>query len=236
MNKKVVSATLGIMCLILTLAIIVQYKTVKDANKIAGASGINSELKSEVLIWKEKYDEASTYYKRALDEIEKHIGKNDSYDRVYANYKQACEAADKKNSADDIADNDTIANDITDNNLERCRRFYEQYGAPMIHEKFPEYEERIAVGMAGEGSDCFGYEDDISKDHDYGIGFCLWLTSDDYEKIGISLNKEYEKLINKHAKEYKEHAYNRFFDNRRGVATIGRFYENTLGVRLDENT
>lgn len=190
----------------------------------------------DALYLKEKYDEASTYYKRALDEIEKHIGKNDSYDRVYANYKQACEAADKKNSADDIADNDTIANDITDNNLERCRRFYEQYGAPMIHEKFPEYEERIAVGMAGEGSDCFGYEDDISKDHDYGIGFCLWLTSDDYERIGISLNKEYEKLINKHAKEYKEHAYNRFFDNRRGVATIGRFYENTLGVRLDENT
>ena len=71
MNKKVVSATLGIMCLILTLAIIVQYKTVKDANKIAGASGINSELKSEVLIWKEKYDEA---YKK-LETFEKELEK-----------------------------------------------------------------------------------------------------------------------------------------------------------------
>ena len=71
MNKKVVSATLGIMCLILTLAIIVQYKTVKDANKIAGASGINSELKSEVLIWKEKYDEAYKKLETSEKELEK---------------------------------------------------------------------------------------------------------------------------------------------------------------------
>lgn len=184
----------------------------------------------DALYFREKYDEASAYYKRALDEIEKHIGKNDSYDRVYANYRQACEAAERTVQA--AADNTVEVN----NNLAGCKKFYEQYGAAMIHEKFPEYEHRIAVGMAGEGSDCFGYEDDISKDHDYGIGFCLWLTGDDYEKIGISLNKEYEKLINKYAKEYGDHAYNRFFDNRRGVTSIGRFYENTLGVRLDENT
>lgn len=58
MNKKIVSATLGLMCLLLTVAIMVQYKTIKNANKTIGVDGINSELKSEVLIWKEKYDEA----------------------------------------------------------------------------------------------------------------------------------------------------------------------------------
>ena len=71
MNKKVVSATLGIMCLILTVAIIVQYKTVKDANKVTGASGVNSELKSEVLIWKEKYDEAYKKLETSEKELEK---------------------------------------------------------------------------------------------------------------------------------------------------------------------
>ena len=59
--------------------------------------------------------------------------------------------------------------------IEMSRKFYVNRVAPMIREKFPEYESRIAVGIAGEGSDCFGYDDFISRDHDYAPGFCLWL-------------------------------------------------------------
>ena len=57
MNRKTVAITLGIMCLILTVAILVQYKTIKNASTLVGTSSVNSELKSEVLNWKEKYDE-----------------------------------------------------------------------------------------------------------------------------------------------------------------------------------
>lgn len=195
----------------------------------------------DALYIKDRFEEAAEYYEKALNEMEKHTGKTDSYIKVEENYKLALKGAEKsKTSAEDdnIAVCDEKVVDFHDyrDNLSRCQSFYEKYGAPMIHEKFPKYESRIAVGMAGEGSDCFGFEDDISRDHDYGVGFCLWVTSDDYEKIGISLNKEYEALIKKHALEYGEHAYNKFFDNRRGVVTIGRFYENTLGIRIDENT
>ena len=35
--------------------------------------------------------------------------------------------------------------------IERSYRFYIGKVAPMIHDKFPEYEDRIAVGIAGEG-------------------------------------------------------------------------------------
>lgn len=56
MNKKNVTISLGIMCFILTLLISVQYRTIKNANSVAGTN-INSELKTEVLKWKERYEE-----------------------------------------------------------------------------------------------------------------------------------------------------------------------------------
>ena len=59
--------------------------------------------------------------------------------------------------------------------LELSERFYLEYGAPMIHEKFPELEGLIAVGLAGSGSECFGYDDEISRDHDFEAGFCMFL-------------------------------------------------------------
>ena len=70
MNKKVVSVTLGVMCLILTIAIVVQYKTIQNANHIINISGANSELKAEVLNWKEKYDDAYSDLEKAEKKLE----------------------------------------------------------------------------------------------------------------------------------------------------------------------
>ena len=80
--------------------------------------------------------------------------------------------------------------------FDKSRRFYENKVAPMIHEKFPEYESHIAVGLSGEGSDCFGYDDFISRDHDFGTGVCLWLTDTDFHKFGRLLSIAYNELVN----------------------------------------
>ena len=57
MNKKNIAIVLGVMCFALTIAIVVQYKTISNANKIVGSTA-NDELKTEVLRWREKYEEA----------------------------------------------------------------------------------------------------------------------------------------------------------------------------------
>lgn len=74
--------------------------------------------------------------------------------------------------------------------LDAARMLYVEKGAAIIHEHFPEYEERIAVGLAGSGSQCLGFDDEISRDHDFEPGFCLWLTDEDDARIGIELARK----------------------------------------------
>ena len=63
--------------------------------------------------------------------------------------------------------------------LELAELFYRECGIPMLEQHFPEQMARIAVGMVGPGSECFGFDDVISREHDWGPGFCLWLTGND---------------------------------------------------------
>ena len=57
--------------------------------------------------------------------------------------------------------------------MELARAYYTQLGAPLIRQALPEYQGRIAAGLVGEGSECYGYDDAYSQDHDFGPGFCL---------------------------------------------------------------
>ena len=79
--------------------------------------------------------------------------------------------------------------------LEAARRLYAEKGAAIIHEHFPENEGRIAVGLAGSGSQCLGFDDEISRDHDFEPGFCLWLTDADDARIGIELSRKMRDLF-----------------------------------------
>ncbi len=111
----------------------------------------------------------------------------------------------------------------------KSRRFYENQVAPMIHEKFPEYEDRIAAGIAGEGSDCFGYDDFISRDHDFGTGVCLWLTQEDFHRFGRLLSIAYNELVDRQ----KGADLTDRLRQRRGVMTINSFYSNVLCTDID---
>ena len=79
------------------------------------------------------------------------------------------------------------------NALDRCRIYYKKYGKPMLSQ-FPELQGHFAAGLVGEGSECFGYDDAISADHDYFPRFFIWLDDWAYERYGEALRAAYEKL------------------------------------------
>lgn len=81
--------------------------------------------------------------------------------------------------------------------LKLARAFWTQMGKPMIAAKYPQYAGRIASGLVGHGSECYGFDDAYSQDHDFGPRFCLWLTDEDYAAIGEQLEADYEALPRK---------------------------------------
>ncbi len=207
---------------------------------------------------KRDYAAAAGYYKAGLRELEKHVGRTDNYDRVLEKYRYAKGVSGTESNAETAEVSEQKRDDadvvmVSDkrewkSNLERSREFYEQYGVPMIHNLFSEYEERISVGLVGEGSDCYGFDDGISADHDYEVGFCMWLTDGDYKEIGIRLQEAYKelfaglvwdeqtgKMIRREVKTDEEELSetvirNRFLNGRRGVFTINGFYNQLLGT------
>lgn len=77
--------------------------------------------------------------------------------------------------------------------LELSERYYEAYGKEMLA-RFPALDREYAAGLVGRGSECFGFDDEISRDHDYGPSFCVWLRRDVYERYGRKVQEAYEKM------------------------------------------
>ncbi|MBQ1477330.1 MAG: DUF4037 domain-containing protein [Erysipelotrichaceae bacterium] len=82
--------------------------------------------------------------------------------------------------------------------LELSRRYFEEYGRGMLEERFPHLLNDLAAGLFGSGSECYGFDDDLSTDHDFEPGFLILLKDtvsriDAFllERAYASLPKEY---------------------------------------------
>lgn len=217
---------------------------------------------------KKKYTKAQQLFERAMQIMERNLGRNEFYERLKENA-EACRAAQSIYAETSVgvhskyAENDSVVRsvdaeygsiaqsaaaecdgiiesidteddsmfqtaDIEGKGMELSRAFYEQYGRAMIAEQFPGYEGKIAVGLVGKGSDCFGYDDVHSMDHDWGPEFCMWVTKETYSDIGEELEAAYEELPEdfqgyKRMKKYVA-------KERRGVFIIPDFFEELVGA------
>ena len=78
------------------------------------------------------------------------------------------------------------------NGMELSRLFWNTYKDELFAGDLAPYAARAAAGLVGEGSECWGYDDETSRDHDWGPGCCIWLTRDDYAAIGAELTRRYQ--------------------------------------------
>lgn len=109
--------------------------------------------------------------------------------------------------------------------LELARKYYDTYIEQLL-EAVPEARGRFAAGLVGEGSQCFGYDDRISQDHDFGPGFCIWLTDADFAAFGGRLQQAYDALPD----EFEGFSRKGFIaKDRYGVMTISDFYSRFTG-------
>lgn len=111
--------------------------------------------------------------------------------------------------------------------LELTREFFEK-NKYIFKQSFPKVYDRLAFGLVGEGSECFGYDDEISKDHDYEPSFNIWMTEEDFKNYGTEIQKIYDELPKKLNGELLKNQ-SAYGNNRRGVSTIESFYKNKTG-------
>ena len=80
--------------------------------------------------------------------------------------------------------------------LEISEAYFRAYGLPMLEERFPDVLPHMAAGLFGSGSECFGFDDEVSRDHDFDPGVMLLLPDEDIvgRKTAFALERAYAAL------------------------------------------
>ena len=113
--------------------------------------------------------------------------------------------------------------------LELSRAFWEDAVRPAIRETCPVLLPRLAAGLCGGGSDCLGYDDELSHDHGYAAGCMLFLAPEDAETHGFLLSALYDRLPREFQGVKTEHR-SRQGNGRYGVKTTEQFLLEQTGL------
>lgn len=113
--------------------------------------------------------------------------------------------------------------------LPLCERFFTECALPLFQHQAPHILEHAAFGLVGEGSECFGFDDDTSQDHDWGVGFCVWLPQEkcarfatDVKAVLDALPQTFEGVSSRMPRAIRT--------ERVGLISYEDFYQHFLGI------
>lgn len=112
--------------------------------------------------------------------------------------------------------------------LELCKAYFYEVCYPVLEREFKTYLPRMAAGLIGEGSECYGFDDVLSQDHDFGPAFQIFIPKEDMPIYGEQLKVRLSRLPKKFKGfERKEEEYGQ---GRTGVFAIEDFYKKFIAV------
>ena len=116
------------------------------------------------------------------------------------------------------------------NGLELARGYFEVFGRAMLENEFSDLLPLLAVGAVGSGSDRYGFDDEISRDHDFEPGFCIFLPGEDIvsRRQEFLLERAYAKLP-KTFLGVSRQPLSPVGGNRNGVFRTSEFYRRAAG-------
>ena len=121
--------------------------------------------------------------------------------------------------------------------MELAKAYWEEYGWPMIRDQFPEYTEIIAAGLTGSGSECFGFDDEVSQDHDFEPGFCLFLPGEEIvdRRTAFQLERAYARLPGSFM-GFERQKMSPVGGHRHGVFRLEEYFTEKIGCLPEEMT
>lgn len=106
--------------------------------------------------------------------------------------------------------------------LDRVKAFYDSTLLPALKEEFPTSWDSIFISKKGRGSECYGFDDEISKDHDYNHNVQIVLTEEQDRAFGFKLMRFYHQFEEKGTKSI-------FREKRDGIFSLPEFLEQLIG-------
>ena len=114
--------------------------------------------------------------------------------------------------------------------LELSRSYFEQFGRSMLENDFADILPFLAVGLCGSGSECLGFDDEISTDHDFEPGFCIFLPGEDFvdRRRAFQLERAYASLPKEFC-GFRRSVMSPVGGSRHGVIRTADFFSEKVG-------
>ena len=116
--------------------------------------------------------------------------------------------------------------------IELSKEYFEAFGKEVLETEFSAALPLLAVGLVGGGSECLGFDDEVSTDHDFEPGFCIFLPDEETvdRRTAFLLERAYAKLP-KEFMGFQRSPLNPVGGNRHGVIRMEDFFLEKVGSR-----
>lgn len=196
---------------------------------------------------KEQYERAKSFMEESVKITKKHLGEaSEAYKTGVKNLEMIKEKLQRQKleknhdileetlyhitSAACAQEADLKCNDTAFvKGMDLCRAYFNEVCYPLLEKEFSNFLPRMASGLIGEGSECYGFDDEISRDHDFGPSFQIYIPKEDIPVYGERLQHRIATLP-KTFQGFGARIESQYGDGRVGIFAIEDFYRKFIAA------